>query len=263
MPTIAELKVMADTLGVRPAWLAYDDGPQTAQKNDREHQLLSELRQFETPPYDALLAVLRSLPKPQLQPRPLTMRTRQADAAPLAIDRRNELKRFTIARHAATGPAIPQWLGLAAGEGHDLELSPDYIYFEELKSAKGIHSAVIKGDSMLMTLQPGDVVLLEEFSGGKFPLPQIESEEERMPLVQFQRESRIRDGEICAVSINQAPPTLKRITYDTERGELDWKLQIVADNPPAWRKGKPFQVAVGDSIVFHARLLGIAEEKLK
>jgi hypothetical protein len=264
LPDIAELQALARYEGVRPGWLAYDEGAKAPQQVPAEERVLDALRKFESPPYETVLRVLDAIPKPAAPAeRPTHVRTRAADAAPLAIDRRDELKRYRIARHAQTGPAIPKWLGLAAGEGNDLELSPDYIYFEKLPTTQGVHSAVVKGDSMLMTLQPGDIVLLQEFPSGRFELPQIETEEEKVPLARWQRDSLIRDGEICVVSINSEPPTLKRVSYDTERGPSDWKLQIIADNPPAWRKGKPFQVAVGDKIVFYARLLGIADEKLK
>ena len=52
-------------------------------------------------------------------------------------------------------------------------------------------------------------------------------------------------------------PTLKRVQYDLSRGESKWKMQIVADNPSAWRQA--FQIDRGDEPVFYAKLLGLCE----
>jgi len=152
---------------------------------------------------------------------------------------------------------VPKWLHMAAGDGSDLELCEDYIYFRELPDWKGVHSAVVRGDSMLETLEPGDVIVMQEFDGGKWELPQIESPDEKSPLVEFKRRTKLGDNDICVLSINDDPPTLKRVVFDTSRG-TDWKLQIIADNPPAWRT--TFQVALGDKVVFHAKMLGISDE---
>jgi len=152
---------------------------------------------------------------------------------------------------------VPKWLNMAAGDGSDLELCEDYIYFRELPDWKGVHSAVVRGDSMLETLEPGDVIVMKEFDGGTWELPQIESPDEKSPLVEFKRRTKLGDNDICVLSINDDPPTLKRVVFDTSRG-TDWKLQIIADNPPAWRT--TFQVALGDKVVFHAKMLGISDE---
>lgn len=181
------------------------------------------------------------------------------EAAPVLANRRADIPAYRAARKGGKGQAVPQWLNLAAGGGVDLELAPELIHIET--NEKNIHAAVIRkdGDSMRNTLLPGDVVLLKEIHGGRFPLPQIEDATEKIPLAKWKTDSGIRDGDIVVVSINDNAPTIKRVVYDTERGERDWKLQIVADNPPAWRGGKTFQVAVGDSVVFHAKLIGRGE----
>lgn len=260
-PTVSQLVNLASALRVDPAWLAFDTGAMTA----NEKAILNELRSFESDQSGTVLKIIRalSMPRKRVQQLPAALPVAAVGREQQPINRRDEVNVFEITERRDEVPPVPMWLGLAAGEGNDLELSDDLIYIEELKNKKGIHSAVIKGDSMINTLVAGDIVLLQELNGGRLPLPRIESKEEKTPLIQWIRHSDIEDEDICVVSINGEPPTIKRIGYDTERGALNWKLQITADNPPAWRKAKPFQVAVGDDIVFHAKLIGRAEQKLK
>lgn len=180
-----------------------------------------------------------------------------------AVNRRDEVDVFTISKEGK-GRAFPKWLNLAAGLGKDLELCPDFIYVDDPRLPKKVHSAVINGSSMIETLHEGDVVLLEEIPpDGRLPLPQIESKTDKTTLSQWRSKSTVQNDDICVVSIGDEYPTIKRVKYDVSRGELRWKLQIVADNPAEWRDGLVFQAEVGDSVVFHAKLIGRAESLKK
>lgn len=177
------------------------------------------------------------------------------EAKPELVDRHDEIKEYTVERSERQGlQPIPKWLNLAAGPGCDLELCDEFLYFRELDDWKHVHSAEVRGESMVKTLLPGEVILMREFASGRFELPQIESKAEKTTLKDWMRESQIFHDDICVLSINGDAPTVKRIKYDTRRGALNWKMQIVADNPPAW--GDTFQVATGDSVVFYAKLIG-------
>ena len=171
---------------------------------------------------------------------------------PKRINRRDELAVYRIAKEAK-GHKLPQWLNLACGPGMELEKSPDFIYVEMPGRVKGIHSAVVRGDSMTDTLSPGDIVILEEFNGGEIKLEPLGDD----PKNSYRMlQARIPDEAICVISINRDPPTLKRVIYDTSRGAADWTLLFVADNALEW---KPRPVGRNEEITFWAKLIGLAK----
>lgn len=291
-PSYEDMFRLAEKLQVRPGWLYFNDTFEAA--DDEEKSLIEVWRKMTEAERSGFLNTFKAIAdariaqkKPGKRTKPSTLQT----SAEIVIDR-DVIKPKTFVGISAKEPEekygvkpigprqpvnlrhllpvyhrttpedpkavpIPKWLNMAAGDGSDLELCEDYIYFRELPDWKGVHSAVIRGDSMLMTLEPGDVVVMKEFDGGVWELPQIEHPDEKAPLVEFKRRTKLGDNDICVLSINDDPPTLKRIVFDTSRG-TDWKLQIIADNPPAWRT--TFQVALGDKVVFHAKIMGISDE---
>lgn len=177
---------------------------------------------------------------------------RMPERNPKRIDRRDELAVYRI-KKKDEGHAVPKWLNLACGNGCDLERSPDFIYFELPGSSKGLHSAVIRGDSMADTLLPGDVVILEEFAGGPIELGPLGDDPKNSYK---QLHSRVPDESICVVQINEEPPTLKRMIYDFSRGMMDWMLLITAENALVWR---PRPIGGQDTVRFWAKLIGIGE----
>lgn len=289
LPDIQECALAAKAMDVTPGWLAYGAPYARDQQAQDQIEKLSDLLEKLSPKdRSGALAMLETYvanhPRPAEDEAPVPAKKEKgrgkqelpkvtADYSDpkrpiLAITNPNDRYQPVDLRHLlktfhatdADDPKahkIPRWLNAAAGEGCDLELCEDYIYFRELPDAKGVHSAVVRGDSMLLTLQPGDVIVMKEFDSGRWELPQIESKDEKAPLVEFKRQTKLEHNDICILSINDDAPTLKRIVFDTRRGK-DWKLQIVADNPAAW--GSAYQVSIGDKIIFHAKILGISDE---
>lgn len=179
------------------------------------------------------------------------------EARPRRANRRNELATYHITRRPgkAQGLKIPRWLDLAAGPGCELQRCSDYLYFRELPDWKTVHSATIRGDSMMDTLRPGDVVVLKAFD----PPPTLEILEDgafKAPLNLVRAE--VPHDSIAVLSLNDDAPTLKRVRYQQSR-DGDWILQIVADNPDT--EGFPYAVRRRDTVVFYAILKGLAASK--
>lgn len=181
-------------------------------------------------------------------------------ADPKPIDRRNEIPVFKIVRreHIAGRNVVglPKWLDMAVGEGNELSLCEDLVYFDKKDNFKGLHTAQVRGDSMVKTLVSGDIIVLKPFPANGVTLRALDDDDEKTSLSTWQAQNDIREGNICVVSIRGAPPTLKRVHYDTRRGPLDWKLQIVADNASVWPM---FQADAKDTIVFYAKMIARAE----
>lgn len=149
---------------------------------------------------------------------------------------------------------------LAAGYGVDGG-------FEELENAYVEHApkdtlvAMVRGDSMVSTLNNGDYILLSNFNGGTgYKLPRIDGDGHKLSFDAWLSRTGIKDGEIVVVDLGIGEgPTLKRVRYDVSRGKQKWKMQIVADNPSAWRGGLGYQVEVGDEPIFYARMIALCE----
>lgn len=173
------------------------------------------------------------------------------------VNRRSEIPVFKIvSRKKQNVTALPKWLDLAIGEGEDLQRCEDLVYFEGIDDFKGLHTATIRGDSMWETLHPGDLVVLKPLPAGAV-LKKLDDPRERTPMDVWRAKFDIREGDIVVVSIRDRAPTLKRVHYDTSRGERQWKLQIVADNPASgWNGNGVFQIDDEDWVVFHAKMIG-------
>lgn len=181
------------------------------------------------------------------------LRIRQPERRPRYTNRRDELPVYHISE-SGKGGKVPKWLNLAAGDGSDLELSDEFLYFEEIKAHAGLHAAVIRGESMCDTLVPGDVVVLEEMPGGVWELPPLDGDVKNSYLV---AKSKVAHDDICVLSINDDAPTIKRVGYDVSRGLNDWQMLILAENPSVWPARA---VTKRDHVKFHAKMLGIAEK---
>jgi hypothetical protein len=123
--------------------------------------------------------------------------------------------------------------------------------------------ARVKGESMLPTLNDGALILLKNMDNGGHELPQIDDESHKTDFREWKGKSGIKDGGICVLKVTlktgqEYGPTLKRIEYDTRRGEANWKMAVVADNPSAWMRDITIQR--GDHVVVYAMLLGLLEE---
>lgn len=169
------------------------------------------------------------------------------------VNRRNEIPPFRIVKRKKGAVALPKWLDLACGEGCDLARCEDLIYFEGLDNFKGLHTAEVRGESMEDTLHAGDIVVLRPFPPDAI-LKKLSSPAERTPMDVFRAKFDIREGDVVVVTIRDRTPTLKRVHYDTSRGERHWKLQIRADNPASGFE--MFQVDDEDWIAFHAKVIG-------
>jgi hypothetical protein len=122
--------------------------------------------------------------------------------------------------------------------------------------------ARVLGDSMLPTLQSGAYILLKNMPNGGYELPQIEAPDEKTNFREWKGSTGIRDGGICVLSValNSGPsygPTLKRILYDTSRGEANWTMVIGADNPAAWRRD--IAIRKGDHVKVFSMFMALLE----
>jgi hypothetical protein len=169
---------------------------------------------------------------------------------------RADIPIFSIRRKPEAGDVpVPKWLDLAAGPGCDLKISEDYYYIPRISAGRGIHMALIRGDSMCDTLKPGDVVVLEELPADRRVLPGIESEDEKNPISYLR--SLVPNDSIAVLSINDEGPTIKRVRYSKQDGK-DWKVVILADNGSMLEYPRPIDHK--DEVTFWAKLIGIGEE---
>lgn len=169
-------------------------------------------------------------------------------------NRRNEYRIVPYSSEPMPGAVqIPCFESVAAGFGEDLEKSEDLVHVREFPDWKGVHSLIVRGDSMEDTLKPRDLILVETFNNGDgITLEALQPEDEKTPYRQVQK--RIPDDEIYVLSIDNEPPTVKRVVYDTHI-ENDWHLAIVADN-------KHYKLRVltrGTPIRFYGRLMAIGK----
>ncbi len=158
---------------------------------------------------------------------------------------------FKVTRHIedlAAGYGVP--------DGSFESLGDAYVQGKDMKS-HGFTVAKVRGDSMLSYLEDGEHILLKDFPTEK-RLPRINKKSQKMSLAAWQRETQIYDNDVVVVDLGTGDgPTLKRVHYDTTRGTEKWKMQIVANNPPAWREA--FQIETGDEPVFYAKLMARLE----
>lgn len=170
---------------------------------------------------------------------------------PKRVNRRSELATFPITSEAGPGIAqIPRWEAVAAGFGEDLQKSEEFTYIRELPYWQGVHSVLVRGDSMEDTLHPGDLILVQPFPNGGIELPPRGTDPKNSKK-QLQR--LVPDDELYILNLNDSGPTVKRVQY---HGDLDWKLLIVADNGLY----RPKPVTAQDKVVFYAKVIGIGEK---
>ncbi len=172
----------------------------------------------------------------------------RVEKRPRAVNRRDDLAVFPITgKDDPRAIQIPRFENVAAGFSGEVERSPDLTYIRELPDARGIHSIVIRGDSMVETLQPHDLVLVHSFPNEGLELQPRGSnpKNSKKQLQQF-----VPDDELFIISLNEEGVRIKRIQY---QGELDWKLQIVSDNPHY----RVHTVTAEDKVIFYARVIGI------
>lgn len=175
------------------------------------------------------------------------------EARPRRVNRRGELAVYQVERRKKAQP-VPRWLDLAAGPGRMLERCRDFLYFRELPDWKTVHSATIRGDSMMDTLHPGDIVVLKASDPPVVlePIERGESYKNNLNMIR----NRVPPNSVWVLQVNDDEPTLKRVQYTGEND--DWHMQIVADNAAEW----PSKVVKrSDRVTFHAMLLGLVEEK--
>lgn len=173
-------------------------------------------------------------------------------------NRRNEYRIIPILDRAAKNSVqIPCFEAVAAGFGEDLERSEELVHVRELPDWKGVHSLVVRGDSMEDTLHPRDMILIETFNNGDgLTMEALQPDQEKTPFQQVQK--RIPDDEIFVLSIDDEPPTVKRVLYDTHK-PADWHLLIQADNA----QYKPRVLTRGTPIRFYGRLIAIGQREGK
>jgi len=260
VPNIVEALRVARFFDRRAAWLAFGELPEADELFEGEQQVLDALRRFEAPPYDTVLAMLRSLPLPRKPERPLlpaATTTKVRVVQPMKrlrrINRRDDLPRYYL---SSMGKGLPVhgYRGLAAGPGRDLERSPDLLYVRELPSPQGYTYARVAGESMLDTIRVGDRILLKHRWGEKgLELPPRGNNPKND---MYRLKSEVPEDSICILSVDDDFPTLKRVHYDITEGVADWRLVIKADNPSEW---PDMHVRKTQSVKFYAQFVGLLE----
>jgi len=252
LPDIYESLLIAASMGVSPSWLSFGDDsiPMTA----HEQQMLEVLRELKGEKLQLAETMLAAMAGK------LVLRLKGPPEMAINLpSTRDSLKRYklSLAQRVDFSP-VRHIEDLAAGYGNDSSFVPLENAYVSGVPKKGFTVARVRGDSMLRTLVNNDYVLLKDFPPEGYRLPRIERQEEKTPLEVWKRETGLQDGEIVVVDLQIGEgPTLKRVQYDLSRGESKWKMQIVADNPSAWRQA--FQIDRGDEPVFYAKLLGLCE----
>jgi hypothetical protein len=286
LPDIYEAKVIAESFAESPAWFAYGIGPRrasvaaaafaVADAVARDPDLLAV--------WDALIALpaetradllgaarlAHSIPAP-VGHRPLTgsainpaeqpgtrRELLRVNDAPRRLNRRADLPFLHLDYHRpGRRRRVPPWL-VSAGPGRELERANECEQYQEIPDADGCHTARVIGESMLDTLRPGDLVVLRAICGaGGIHLPPVESRAQRNARRIL--ETHVRHGDVCLLSLNEDPPTLKRVCY--EGGETDWHLVLRADNPAAhWGDAGVYLVHRADQVRFYARLIGLCAQ---
>ena len=176
-------------------------------------------------------------------------------------NRRHEIKRIKVKKRKRPSDYVRAEVfdNLAAGGGGVLEVSDDYYYVPRLSiSGKGPTAlARIRGDSMLETLIPGDMVILRALNGREgILLPSLAKGKRKRSLSEIRK--HIEDDSIVVLSIDGGDATIKRVLFQGGKTDEDWHLQIVADNPSEWRA----MVATKEhEIRFLATLEGFADEE--
>ncbi|MCW8128951.1 MAG: helix-turn-helix domain-containing protein [Planctomycetota bacterium] len=180
------------------------------------------------------------------------MKIRPMEKTFAPVDRRTDLNVYNRER-ASARIAIPTWLNAAAGPGMFLELSDDYWYIPKLSRGRGIHLAVIRGESMKETLRPGDMIVMQSFADRGLVMPPLRYGAPKSSMREWR--SKIEDGAIYALSINNEGVTVKRVLFQGQ--EPDWYVMIEADNRNEW---EPRTIRLGDEVTFFAKVLGLAED---
>lgn len=168
------------------------------------------------------------------------------------VDRRKELALYHREKSDAA-IAVPTWLNAAAGPGCFLELSDDYYYVPKLSRSRGIHMAVIRGESMKETLSPGDTIVMRSFADRGLVMPPLRYGAPKGSMQEWR--NKIRDNGIYALSINHEGVTIKRVLFQGQ--EPDWYVVIEADNRNEW---EPRTIRLGDEVCFFAEVLGLAQD---
>jgi hypothetical protein len=181
---------------------------------------------------------------------------RPLEARPRPLNLRAQLAVFSRCEQPDAGhrKAIPHYTGLAAGPGREVEASEDLLWVREHLPGSGIVSGRVATDSMLDTLLPGDIVLMQEYNGGKgVELKAIGKGDPKAPLNHIRLQ--VPDQSVCLLAFNGEAPFLKRVRYaDARADQQDWDMFITADNQGVW---EPRPVLREDSVRFYSRVLGL------
>lgn len=173
------------------------------------------------------------------------------------VNRRGDYPLLSIKRGGQQDEkAVPSWMHLAAGPGGHLERSEDLWIIPKLSRSRGINLAVVRGNSMVETLQPGELIVLQDLNGGEgVRLPSLEPGQAKTPIDHFKR--AVPNDEIFALSLdNGHSVTIKRVIYQVSKGGR-WHMLIVADNPAEWES---YVVQEHDEVIFYAKMIGYGKE---
>lgn len=246
VPNIADIYVLSEVTGIPACEWFESEAPPT----EKEREFLAKIKS-----HPSLQDILDLIPLHRF-------RIKGEPSVSISLpNTRSNFKVHKLSEVAKSGyQQVPMIRDLAAGFGREEG-------FEVVESAyvenapKDTFVAVVRGDSMVSTLNHGDYILLSNFNDGIGYTLESTDDSGRVPYDLWRSQTRIEDGQIVIVDLKIGEgPTLKRVRYDLSRGKQQWKMQIVADNPTAWRGGLGYQIAVGDSPVFYARMVALCEK---
>lgn len=259
IPRCDQIADLANAIGISPAWLGFGG---TVAKNVVENEALSLIRRTESVPVQAALDILRRFAATNKEKAKTFVLKGMPEPNMKPFDTRADLPRYKMAlnkRHDFTPVKLFENLAAGYGGGDNYEVMQEAF----VKGVpRGQHTvAKVRGDSMYKTLLNGDYVLLKDFPAPGYELPQIASAELKTPLDEWRTNTRINHGDIVVVDVGQEEgKTLKRVFYDTLRGDGNWQMKILADNPNEWVEGG-WAVQTGDHIIFYGLLVGLCEQE--
>lgn len=254
IPRADQVERLADEINVRPGWLAWGEEPRTYNQGSEAAPALQEIidTYFSIPISRAVLELTAKGLREgagKTEHAPMTSPSvKPIESKPKRVNRRDELPVFPIVKSGTKGAIkIPRFEAVAAGFGEDLEQSEEVTYVRELPDYRGVHSILVRGDSMEDTLRAGDLILVRYFGESGINLP---ARGDNPKNSKRQLQASVPDDDLFIFSLNDAPATVKRIQY---QGDLDWKLIIRADNP----EYRIHAMDAKDKIVFYGRVIGI------
>ncbi len=156
---------------------------------------------------------------------------------------------------SSSGKVLPVFSGVAAGHGGDIEAVAKLCHLAEYPDATQLSLIRVSGDSMLDTIHPGQLVVVDNanFPASLSPLPRGKKKTSIMAV-----RGLVPDGSLVVVRVDDEASTIKEVKYGGFDG--DWNLLLLAHNGQwATQNGYPKAITRSNKVTFEGRILGLAK----